>query len=69
MKERLVKEFLKLMESDDVIILDMHGDYEHEEFSHKGMVKSIPTGHSTITFNLLNKEVSKRFHEQTANMN
>lgn len=69
MKERLVEEFLKLMKNEDVIILDMHGEYDHDEFSHRGMVESIPTGYSTITFNLLNKEVSKRFQERISRMN
>lgn len=61
MKERLIEEFLRLVENEDVVILDMHGDYDFEDVSRNGQVESIPTGHSTITFNLFNKEVHRKF--------
>lgn len=61
MKKRLIEELLRLVENEDVVILDMHGDYDFEDASRDGQVESIPTGHSTITFNLFNKEVHSRF--------
>lgn len=61
MKDRLIEELIRILDDENVVILDMHGDYDFEDVSRNGQLESLPTGNSTITLNLFNKEVHQKF--------